>query len=59
MPTVLVHGDADETSPLSLTAERTAKLIPGARLAIYEAGHGLPLTHAARLNRDIPDFARG
>lgn len=33
-------------------------MIPGARLVVYEgAGHGLPLTHAGRLNQELAAFA--
>lgn len=60
VPTLVVHGDRDATSPLDLTARPTAALIPGARLAVYEgAPHGLFLTHADRLNADLLAFARG
>jgi pimeloyl-ACP methyl ester carboxylesterase len=58
-PTLVVHGDADASAPVDFTGRRTAALIPGARLQIYEgAPHGLPLTHAERLNADILSFVR-
>ena len=42
-----------------LTAERTAALLPDARLAVYAgAPHGLPFTHAQRLGADILAFVR-
>lgn len=59
VPTLVVHGDRDATSPLDLTGRPTASLVPGARLSVYEgAPHGLVLTHADRLNADLLAFAR-
>jgi pimeloyl-ACP methyl ester carboxylesterase len=52
VPTLVVHGDADANVPLDLCGRRTAAAIPGSRLEVYEgAPHGLPITHADRLNR--------
>ena len=60
VPTLVIHGDRDATSPIDLTARRTAELVPGAKLKVYEgAPHGLFLTHMDRLNADLSDFARG
>ncbi|MES2055231.1 MAG: alpha/beta hydrolase [Pseudomonadota bacterium] len=57
VPTLVVHGDQDVSAPLAITGARTAALIPDARLLVYEgAPHGLPLTHAGRLARDITAF---
>lgn len=58
VPTLVIHGDKDASAPLPLTAQPTAKLIPGARLLVYEgAPHGLPLTHVERLNAELIAFA--
>ena len=60
VPTLIIHGDRDVSAPLDLTARRTADLMPGATLRVYEgAPHGLFVTHIDRLNRDLLDFARG
>jgi non-heme chloroperoxidase len=60
VPTLIVHGDADVSAPLELTARRTVELIPDAELIVYPgAPHGLFLTHADRLNRDLARFAGG
>jgi non-heme chloroperoxidase len=57
VPTLIIHGDADASAPLALTGSRTATLIPGARLSVYEnAPHALYLTHQERLNRDLIAF---
>jgi len=58
VPTLLVHGDADVSARLDLTARRTQPLIKGSTLTIYEgAAHGLVATHAERLHQDIVAFA--
>jgi len=57
VPTLLIHGDRDVSAPVGLTSAPAAKLIPGAKLIIYEGGpHGLYWTHRKRLNRDINGF---
>jgi len=59
VPTLLIHGDSDNSTPLEVTSRKTVKLIPGARLSIYEnAAHGLPVTHAERLNAELLAFAK-
>ena len=56
-PTLIVHGDKDASAPLELTGAKTAALIRGSKLAIYEgAPHALPLTHSARLMADLLAF---
>ncbi|MBR0798296.1 alpha/beta hydrolase [Bradyrhizobium jicamae] len=56
-PTLIVHGDRDASAPLPLTGARTAKLISGSRLNVYEgAPHALPLTHAGQLLSDMLAF---
>jgi pimeloyl-ACP methyl ester carboxylesterase len=58
-PTLIIQGDKDVSAPLDLTGRRTAAMIPGAQLKVYEgAPHGLMLTHIDRLNRDLIAFAR-
>lgn len=59
VPTLIVHGDADRSAPLALTARPSAALIPGARLVVVEgAPHGLPVTHVERLNAELLGFLR-
>lgn len=59
VPTLLIHGDNDASTPIDLTARRTAPLIRGSQLKVYEgAAHGLPITHADRLNADLLAFAK-
>jgi non-heme chloroperoxidase len=56
-PTFIIHGDRDLSAPLGLTGQKTAQLIPGSRLTVYEgAPHGLMFTHMERLNADLLTF---
>lgn len=60
VPTLLIHGDNDTSTPLETTARKTAPLIPGCQLKVYEgAAHGLPITHADQLNADLLAFTKG
>jgi pimeloyl-ACP methyl ester carboxylesterase len=59
-PTLIIHGDKDVSTPLEATGRKTARLIPGSRLEVYEgAPHGLMFTHMDRFNRDLHDFIKG
>lgn len=58
MPTVVIHGDRDASAPLALTGRRTAELVPGAKLIVYEgAPHGIFATYIDQLTADISAFA--
>lgn len=57
VPTLIVHGDTDASAPIDMTGRRSAALIPGSRLVVYEnAPHALFLTHRERLNHDLLGF---
>jgi len=57
VPTLIIHGDNDLSAPVDFTGKKTAALIPGSRLIVYEnAPHGLMLTHVDRLNDDLGKF---
>ena len=59
IPTLIVHGDRDASAPLELTSRRIVPLMSDVRLTVYEgAPHGLPVTHAARLNQELQAFLR-
>jgi non-heme chloroperoxidase len=59
IPTLIIHGDRDASAPLELTARRIVPLMSDVRLTVYEgAPHGLPVTHAARLNQELQGFLR-
>jgi non-heme chloroperoxidase len=54
LPTLVIHGAQDKSAPLELTGKRTASMIRGSELRIYEgAPHGLLVTHQDRLNSDL------
>jgi pimeloyl-ACP methyl ester carboxylesterase len=62
IPTLVIHGDADESAPPALCGRRTAAGIPGSQLKIYPgAPHGIPLAAAQkdRLGADIERFIAG
>ena len=57
LPTLIVHGDADATVPIEVSARPAARLVPGARLVEYPgAPHGLFYTERLRLNADLLTF---
>jgi non-heme chloroperoxidase len=53
-----IHGRADQGAPLALTGAPTARLVPGARLEVYNTAHGLFITERERLDRDLAAFVR-
>jgi non-heme chloroperoxidase len=60
VPTLIIQGDKDASAPLDFTGRRTAGLIPGSQLKVYEgAPHGLFLTDIPQLNRDLLAFVQG
>ena len=59
VPTLIVHGDRDRSTPLELTGKPSAELIPGSRLLVYPgAPHGLMFTHMDELHADLLGFMR-
>ncbi len=59
VPTLVVHGDADQIVPIDASARLSAKIIKGAELKIYPgAPHGLTVTHAEQFNQDLLAFAK-
>jgi pimeloyl-ACP methyl ester carboxylesterase len=60
VPTLILHGDSDTSTPLEKSGRKAAELIAGSKLIVYEnAGHALPITHMDRLNRDLLAFIKG
>lgn len=59
VPTLIVHGKADGTVPIGTSAQQAANLMKNSKLVMYDdAPHGLNVTHAERLNRDLIEFFR-
>jgi non-heme chloroperoxidase len=60
VPTLVIHGDADQVVPYEVGGKASAALIDGAKLITYEgAPHGITDTHKDRLNQDLLDFIKG
>jgi non-heme chloroperoxidase len=56
-PTLLIHGDQDQIVPIDASARTVKRLLPSARLIVYEgAPHGITDTHKARLSADLLNF---
>lgn len=59
VPTLIVHGDGDETVPMATSADQAAKGIADNIYKIIEGGpHGLNITHADELNEILIDFLK-
>lgn len=57
VPTLVIHGEADRIVPIAAAGQRTAKLIPGARLVTVKDGpHAVGWTHADELNAELLKF---
>ena len=59
VPTLVIHGDADQVVPLEASGARLPALIPTAKLHVVKDGpHGLIWTHAAEVNKALLEFLR-
>lgn len=59
VPTMFVHGDADQIVPLKVSAEQGHKMVSGSRLEVLkDAPHGLNYTHTEKLNSLLLDFLK-
>ena len=57
VPTLIIHGTADQTVPIEASARAAARGIPHAKLIEYDgAPHGLFATHKERLTNDLLAF---
>lgn len=60
VPTLILHGLADQSIPIEVSSREAVKLAPHAVLKEYpDAGHGLYLTHQAEVNGEILEFIKG
>ncbi|MGB6150522.1 MAG: alpha/beta hydrolase, partial [Pricia sp.] len=59
VPTLIVHGDADETVPQATSADQAAKGIADNTYEVIKgAPHGLTITHAEELNEILVSFLK-
>ena len=57
VPTLVIHGDADQNVPVEKSAERMPRYVPQAKLAIIEgAPHGANVSHHVQWESSILDF---
>ncbi|MBM0128122.1 alpha/beta fold hydrolase [Pimelobacter simplex] len=57
VPTLVIHGDDDQIVPFEVGGKRSAEMIDGAILKVYEgSSHALPDTDRDRLHADLLEF---
>jgi non-heme chloroperoxidase len=57
VPTLILQGEKDESTPVACCGEPTAAAIAGSRLVVYEGvAHALPLIARERFDRDLLEF---
>ena len=57
VPTLILHGDADQIVPIGSSALLSAKIVKGAKLKVYPgASHGMCTTHKNQVNEDLLAF---
>lgn len=60
IPTLVIHGDNDQTLPLAVTGERMSRFAETSRLVVVPGGpHGLNWTHPEEVNKALLEFLRG
>ena len=58
-PTLVIHGSDDQIVPIAASGEKTAKIVRGAQLKVYEGGsHGLAQVDPDTFNADVLAFVR-
>ncbi|MGQ0575146.1 MAG: alpha/beta fold hydrolase [Pseudonocardia sp.] len=57
VPTLVIHGDSDQTVPFEVSGKRSHELIAGSELVVIEGGpHGINATHPEQFNAALLDF---
>lgn len=57
VPTLVIHGDADQIVPFEVSGQRSNDMIADSQLHVVEGGpHGINVTHAEEFNRVLIDF---
>jgi non-heme chloroperoxidase len=59
VPTLVIHGDADQIVPIDAAGRASAKILKDSKLFVYPGGpHGLADIEKDRLNADLLAFAK-
>jgi non-heme chloroperoxidase len=59
VPTLILHGDADQIVPIDDTSRLSAKLVRNSTLKVYPgAPHGMCTTHSDHVNADLLAFLK-
>ncbi|GEQ84868.1 arylesterase [Patiriisocius marinistellae] len=59
VPTLFIHGDADEVVPVKPTSEQGHKIVNNSKLHIIKgAPHGCVFTHKEEVNKTLLDFLK-
>lgn len=57
VPTLVIHGNADQVVPLEASGQRSHDMIADSQLYVVEGGpHGINVTHAEEFNEVLIDF---
>lgn len=57
VPSLIIHGDADQILPFPSTGQRLPGFLKMSRLAVVEGGpHGIIWTHAEKVNKELAGF---
>ncbi|GAA2017495.1 alpha/beta hydrolase [Nakamurella flavida] len=60
VPTLVIHGDADQVVPFEVSGKRSHELIANSELVLIEGGpHGINTTHAEEFNAALVKFLAG
>jgi len=60
VPTLIIHGDADNIVPIETAGNQAAKGIPNNQYVVIKDGpHGLTMTHTEQVNKTLISFLKG
>ncbi|MEO2071399.1 MAG: alpha/beta hydrolase [Zunongwangia sp.] len=59
IPTLVVHGDADEIVPIKTAGEKSDNMLSNSTYKVIEGGpHGIVFTHKEQVNKIVVDFLK-
>jgi non-heme chloroperoxidase len=59
VPTLILHGDADQIVPIAASGHQSSKIVKNATLKVYPgAPHGMTATLADKVNSDLLTFLK-